>query len=203
MKIVFIRHGESTGNAGIPSHDLSQIELTDKGHLQAAMLASAWVDIPSLIATSPYLRTQLTAQPTITRFPMLPVEVLPIEEFTYLEPSRWNGTSRAKRLPHIDAFWDQADPTYQDGPGAESFDTLLARVQMTFDRINRLEPGSLVYAFSHGQFMQALRLRLMFPEWSSKQLMQRFWSFDKEHPILNAALVIAHRQESTWALVDE
>ena len=36
-----------------------------------------------------YLRTQQTAQPTIERFPEVPVAVWPIQEFTYLEPSRW------------------------------------------------------------------------------------------------------------------
>ena len=35
---------------------------------------------------------QQTAAPTIARFPGVPVEVWPIEEFTYLQPARWNGT---------------------------------------------------------------------------------------------------------------
>jgi hypothetical protein len=36
--------------------------------------------------TSPHLRTQQTTAPTIERFPDVPVEVWPIEEFTYLQP---------------------------------------------------------------------------------------------------------------------
>jgi len=31
MRATFIRHGQSTGNAGIPCHDLATIELTEKG----------------------------------------------------------------------------------------------------------------------------------------------------------------------------
>ena len=34
MRAVFIRHGQSTGNAGIPCHDLSAIELTELGPLR-------------------------------------------------------------------------------------------------------------------------------------------------------------------------
>ncbi|WP_369669940.1 histidine phosphatase family protein, partial [Enterococcus faecium] len=35
MRAIFIRHGESTGNAGVPCHDLAAIELTERGHEQA------------------------------------------------------------------------------------------------------------------------------------------------------------------------
>lgn len=81
-----------------------------------------------------------------------------MEEFTYLEPSRWNGTSRTERLPHIEAYWQTADPSYRDGPRAESFDTLLGRVETTLARLEKLPADALVYAFSHGQFMQAVRV---------------------------------------------
>jgi broad specificity phosphatase PhoE len=92
MKAIFIRHGQSTGNAGVPCTDLATIELTEKGWNQARQVAMEWTEKPSLIVTSPFLRTQQTAAPTIERFPDVPVQVWPIEEFTYLQPSRWNGT---------------------------------------------------------------------------------------------------------------
>jgi len=101
MKATFIRHGQSTGNAGLPSNDLALIELTDLGHEQARDVADGWAEAPVLIVISPYLRTQQTAAPTIARFPGVPVEVWPIEEFTYLQPSRWNGTRSVKRMPSI------------------------------------------------------------------------------------------------------
>jgi len=53
IRAIFIRHGESTGNAGIPCNDLSQIELTKKGREQAEELACNWTLIPALIVTSP------------------------------------------------------------------------------------------------------------------------------------------------------
>lgn len=121
MRAVFIRHGQSTGNAGVPCHDLASIELTELGWRQAREVARAWTEAPTLIVTSPYLRTRQTAEATIQRFPNVPVEVWPIEEFTYLQPSRWNGTRSSERMPHLERYWTDADPTYCDGDGAESF----------------------------------------------------------------------------------
>ena len=200
MQAIFIRHGESTGNAGIPCNDLSKIALTEAGHAQAAAIAAKWTEEPALIVTSPYVRTRLTAQPTLLRFPNVPVEVLPMEEFTYLEPSRWNGTSRTERLPHIEAYWNAADPLYCDGPGAESFSNLLYRVRVTLARLEKLQPDALVLAFSHGLFMQAMRVSLMFPEWNAQQTMDHFWPFNAQHPIENAGIVAARYDNASWRI---
>ena len=105
MRAIFIRHGQSTGNAGVPCDDLGAIELTELGQEQARAVAASWTQAPALIVTSPYTRTRQTAAPTIARFPGVPVEVWPIEEFTYLQPARWNGTRSAERMPHLERYW--------------------------------------------------------------------------------------------------
>ena len=61
------------------------------------------------------------------RFPDVPVEVWPIEEFTYLQPTLWNGTRSAERMPYLEHYWHEADPDYCDGDGAASFAALLRR----------------------------------------------------------------------------
>jgi len=127
MLAIFIRHGQSTGNIGIPCHDLALLELTELGWRQSREMAARWMEKPSLIVTSPYLRTQQTAAPTIERFPEVPVQVWPIQEFTYLQPSRWNGSRSAERMPAIERYWAEADTEFCDGEGAESFATLLKR----------------------------------------------------------------------------
>src|SRR3546814_5730649 len=48
--------------------------------------------------TTLFRSTRQTAAPTIARFPGVPVEVWPIEEFTYLQPARWNGTRASTAL---------------------------------------------------------------------------------------------------------
>ena len=54
MRAIFIRHGQSTGNAGVPCDDLGAIELTELGQEQAREVAASWTQAPALIVTSPY-----------------------------------------------------------------------------------------------------------------------------------------------------
>jgi broad specificity phosphatase PhoE len=175
MRAIFIRHGQSTGNAGIPCHDLALLELTDLGWQQAREVAASWTETPDLIVTSPYLRTQQTAAATIQRFPDVPVEVWPIQEFTYLQPSRWNGTLSSERMPYLERYWSEADPEFCDGEGAESFATLLDRARATLHRLAALPTESLVYVFSHGQFIQAVRSLILDSELTDREKMRKFW----------------------------
>ncbi len=200
MKVIFIRHGESTANIGIPTRDMSKIALTSAGQAQASYIAASWTSAPTLIAISPFLRTHLTALPTMARFPEVSVDVLPMEEFTYLEPSRWCDSTREQRLPYVEAYWQNADPSYQDGPGAESFSMLLLRVRQTLQRLAALPQGSLVYAFSHGLFMQVLRMHLMYPSWSDQKIMASYITTNQKNPIHNVGLIEIHLNHQQWAV---
>lgn len=175
MKAIFVRHGQSTGNAGIACNDLALIELTELGWQQARNVAEGWTEQPNLIVTSPYVRTQQTAVPTIQRFPNESVEVWPVQEFTYLEPSRWNGTLSTERMPYVVRYWQEADTAFCDGEGAESFGSLLGRAQGALNRLELLSPESLVYVFSHGQFIQAVRSLVLDAELTAEEKMQKFW----------------------------
>src|SRR3546814_14869803 len=120
MRAIFIRHGENTGNAGVPCHDLATIALTERGHEQARAVAASWTQAPALIVTSPYTRTRQTAAPTIPRFPGVQVEVWPIEEFTYLQTSRGNVQRSGERIPNRDSYCRVVDIEYFQGEGVES-----------------------------------------------------------------------------------
>lgn len=200
MRAVFLRHEQSTGNAGIPCHNLLLIELTEKGHRQAREVAAAWTEAPSLIVTSPCLRTRQAAEPTMKRFPQVPIEKWPIQEFTYLKPSRWNGTSRAWRLPHLEAYWAKADPEYCDGPGAESFATLLHRAKAALRRLKKMPESAVVYVFSHGQFMQAVRSLVLDPELSDQERMKKFWRREMPPAIRNAERIELEWKQARWQL---
>jgi len=201
VRAIFIRHGQSTGNAGIPCHDLSGIELTELGRQQSREMAASWTETPDLIVTSPFLRTQQTAAVTIERFPDVPVEVWPIQEFTYLQPSRWNGTLSSERMPYIERYWAAADPEFYDGDGAESFTTMLSRVRASLDRLETLPAESLIYVFSHGQFIQAVRSLVLDSELSDREKMQKFWG--KGSPaIANAGQVEMECREGNWTTED-
>jgi broad specificity phosphatase PhoE len=197
MRAVFIRHGQSTGNIGIPCHDQSLIELTETGWQQARDVAANWIAAPDLIVTSPYLRAQQTAQPTIERFSKVPVEVWPVQEFTYLQPDRWNGTLSVERMPHIERYWSEADPEYCDGRGAESFANLLRRAETALRRLETLPDGTLVYIFSHGQFVQAVRSLVIEQEKTEREKMPGFWNKGKA-AISNAELVSFLKEIDGW-----
>lgn len=198
MRAVFIRHGQSTGNAGVPCTDLATIELTEMGWSQARDVAASWTETPSLIVTSAYLRTRQTATPTIERFAQVPVEAWPIEEFTYLRPARWNGTPSAERMPHILRYWATADPGYCDGEGAESFATLLHRAEAALARLAVLPSPSLAYVFSHGQFIQAVRAIVTQTELDDRGKMLNFWRKGEPPAIGNAELVQLAWQAKGW-----
>jgi len=197
MRAIFIRHGQSTGNAGIPTHDLSLLELTELGWSQAREVAESWTETPNLIITSPYLRTQQTAAPTIERFFDVPVAVWPIQEFTYLQPSRWNGTLSSERMPVIERYWAEADPEYCDGPGAESFAMLRRRAEETLERLADIDEDALVYVFSHGQFIQAVRSLAINREKRDRETMRDFWQ--RGNPaIANGELVRLEWTGNLW-----
>src|SRR3546814_13401522 len=123
MRAIFIRHGQSTGNAGVPCDDLGAIELTELGQEQAREVAASWTQAPALIVTSPYTRTRPTAAPTIARFPGLPGGVWPIDEFTSLPPARWNGTPGPGPRPPLAPPWGRARPRDCRGGRGGSFAT--------------------------------------------------------------------------------
>lgn len=199
MRAIFIRHGESTANAGLASVDVASIALTERGAGQAGQLAREWTETPSLIVTSPFQRTRQTAAPTIARFPGVPVETWDIAEFTYLQPARWNGTAAADRRPHVERYWTAANPDYSDGEGAESFAGFLRRVETALARLAALPLGSLAYVFGHGQFIQAARAIVTAPDLDDAAQMRAFWRDGAPPLVANAERVGFHWQGDSWA----
>lgn len=127
------------------------------------------------------------------RFPSVPVEVWPIQKFTYLEPSRWNGTFSVERKPHIDAYWETCDQEFCDGPGAESFATLLRRAEAALPRLEASYNGSQVPLFSLGQFIHAVRMIVLYPEDAIRKGWDSFWRRDGLPSVSNGELVSISR----------
>jgi 2,3-bisphosphoglycerate-dependent phosphoglycerate mutase len=159
VNVWFIRHGESEANAGLPTTNPATTPLTERGHQQAQQVAFAFSQAPNLIVTSPYRRTQQTAQPTRERFPTVDHMEWQVQEFTYLAPKRYQNTTVDQRRPLSDAYWQQGNPLYVDGEGAESFADLMQRVQTVQQKLRQLEAEpepKFVTVFSHGRFMRAV-----------------------------------------------
>lgn len=153
LNVWLARHGESAGNAGLPARTHDSVALTERGHAQAQALADHIDRCPDLLVVSPFLRARQTAEPIATRWPQAPMEVWPIEEFSYLDPGRCRDTTVEMRRPWAAAFWERADPHHVDGPGAESFAQFLDRLRAFRQRL--IERGGFIVAVGHGQFFRA------------------------------------------------
>lgn len=191
-----IRHSESEANAGLPTVDPSITPITAKGERQAQQVAQAFTQAPNLIVTSPYYRTQQTAQPTRARFPDVPHAEWPVQEFTYLAPARYRGSTIEDRLPLSDAYWQQNDPHHRDGTGAESFADLLVRVQITQTKLIHLEE-EFVVVFSHGRFIRALVWAVLTRSTEvNHKRMRQFQSLITAFSVPNGSILKLHVQNS-------
>ena len=170
--IWLIRHGESLANTGAATQSHSDIPLTEIGHQQAQQVALILPKQPTLVVTSPFLRTQQTAEPTLRRFPQTPQVCWPIQEFTYLAPATCIGTTAIQRKERVNAYWERNDPDYVDGEGAESFNTLIGRVRDMLKCLQNTQ--GFVTVFTHGQIMLTTHLLQTYPNASPETIMNLF-----------------------------
>jgi probable phosphoglycerate mutase len=176
-KIILVRHGQSVTNAGGRAADQVSNPLTELGRAQSREFAERFDCKPTLFVVSPFLRAQQTSEPLRQRFPDVPVEEWPIHEFSFLNPALHKGTSEADREPNVVGYWQREDPAYIDGPEAESFTLFLDRAREAIRRLVARDPGGCIVIFTHGFFMQAFRLVLLFPNATDSELMANFQRF--------------------------
>jgi broad specificity phosphatase PhoE len=149
-----IRHGQSEGNIGLPALG-GTTPLTELGRRQAERVATAFTGPPDLIVASPFLRARQTAQPTVDRFPAVPLRQWPVQEFHCLPAAVTDlPVTSAALEPHERAYWQRADP-HERHPGRESFADLLDRAGALLDRLDAA-PDRFVAVFSHGTFLCAV-----------------------------------------------
>ncbi|WP_163014670.1 histidine phosphatase family protein, partial [Pseudomonas viridiflava] len=73
----------------------------------------------------------------------------------YLDPARCVNTTVAQRRDWVREYWNQANPLFVDGDGAESFIELVSRAQSFLERLEA-HPAKDIVVFSHGQFINAV-----------------------------------------------
>ena len=188
-EVWFIRHGESVSNANLPTTHPATSELTEKGQREAEYVAQAFSAKPDLIVVSPYIRAQQTAVPTISHFDPINVVEWPIEEFSYLHPEKYNGTTGHDRWPDAHAYWERMDPLEKEGGEAESFTEMLGRVRDMEERL-RQTPESFVALFSHGLFLRAfLWMTLTGYRKATSATMERYLSFSRGMSMPNGSIL--------------
>ncbi|WP_349975403.1 histidine phosphatase family protein [Pseudomonas sp. WHRI 8519] len=202
--IRLVRHGESAANAGAASHDHASIPLTEKGLQQAQRVANSITQRPSLIVASPFSRAQATAAKSTSLFPLVPVEIWPIEEFTYLEPSKCANTTVIERKAWVDRYWANADPAYVDGFGAESFLEFVGRARSLLDQL-AANPAEDILIFSHGQFLNLVAWLIeREPAQIDCQAMIEWRRYEIDHHVPNGCgyMISRGHGDSLWVLGD-
>ncbi|ORX81096.1 phosphoglycerate mutase-like protein [Anaeromyces robustus] len=189
-EIWIIRHGQSLANSGEKTSIPSTIPLSPIGHQQAEKLLTQVINKPELIVVSPYLRTQQTSKPVCNKYNDTPVETWPIQEFTYIEPSRCCNTTTEERRPLVLEYWKKRDPYYQDGENAESFFMLYERVRSMFKKLKELDENKYHYIvlFCHGQFMRATQVYVENPNFTIEEAMNAYCDKTEKSEIKNTQI---------------
>ena len=200
LNIWFIRHAQSQANAGERTADPALIELTAMGREQGSHLTDLFSRAPDLLVASPYLRARQTAQFVADKHPQVPLEIWPVQEFTYLDRQRCLNTTLAERIPMAREYWDRNDPNYVDGEGPESFAGMMGRVDDMWKRLLAGYDDKWVVVFSHAIFIRAALWHWMGgSERVSEAGMKRFRSFLRAYSIPNGALLKARYDGEFWA----
>jgi alpha-ribazole phosphatase len=188
--LYFIRHGQSTANAGGITLDNKIIPLSDLGLIQAKKLANEQLNVlptqPSAVYTSSYLRTQQTAAP-YCKAVNIPAKIHPIfHEFTNIDPALLQGMTGDERWPFIKAYWDKADPYQREGVYAETFIEFDARVSEFMNQLHQFENNSVF--FGHGLFFSLLIWKNLGFKVNNSASMTAFRHFQLALPMPNCAI---------------
>ena len=191
-RIFIVRHAESAANAGGRTADPATIPITEIGARQAQQVANIISARPAVVVVSRYLRTVQTATPLLKRYPGVPVESWPVEEFTYLDIAACAGTTYAEREDLRDAYWGRCDPLWADGPCCESFTDFIIRVRSFERELGVRNADETVVVFTHGLIMQALLwLQQHSSENSNRAAMKDFDGFRRSVLVPNCAILRA------------
>lgn len=147
--IWLIRHGESQSNVGEITNCPHLVGLSSRGELQACEIANMVTRKPDLVIYTPYIRTLQSAKPLLKKFPAVTTEEWPLQEFTYLNPKKYHGTTRNDRKAEKLNYWQKLDPAYSDGDGAESYYDYIARIEKGINQLKTQKGYVVVYTHGH------------------------------------------------------
>jgi broad specificity phosphatase PhoE len=201
--ITFVRHGQSTANAGGVTMAHDAIPLTPLGHRQAQALAAALHIQPARILVSGYSRTHGTARPFCDKLGLV-AQVEPLlNEFSTIDPALMQGMDGAQRRPLADAYWQAADPQQRLGAQAETYVEFDQRVGTFVRQLDGLPDQTVV--FGHGMWMGLLVWKLLGFTSADSLAMQAFRGFQLGLPMPNCAVYrVQEAAPGVWrAQVDE
>jgi alpha-ribazole phosphatase len=184
--IYFVRHGESTANAGGITMAHDAIPLSAKGLKQGIEVVRHLPNEPSLVLTSGFYRAQQTAK-VYSEITKTTPKIEPLlNEFSCVDASLLTGLNGAQRKPFVTNYWHEPTLTKRMGENADNFSEFTARVNNFLEKMQDLPHQTVV--FGHGMWMGFLVWRCLGFECNSNEQMSLFRKFQTGLPMHNCAI---------------
>ena len=184
--IYFVRHAQSTANAGGVTVAHADIPLSELGRRQAELVADLLDIEPKLLLSSTYGRAIETARP-FSEKTGCPITLHPLlHEFSALDATLIDGMVTAQRRPMADAYWSQANPDLRHGPGSETFREFEARVATFQVELPELPEDTVL--FGHGIWFGLLYWKLLGFSADDSAGMRAFRHFQRGLPMPNCVV---------------
>jgi probable phosphoglycerate mutase len=155
-RLYFIRHAEAEGNVKRIFHGHTDSDLTEKGHIQAQMLARNIKDLPvDKIYSSDLTRTMKTAS-YISKIKGLDIEI--DRNLREINGGQWENMSWNElplKWPEEYYLWENK-PHLHTMPGGETMKEFYVRLSSCIDNITRDNPGKNLCIVTHGAAIRAL-----------------------------------------------
>jgi len=159
-KLVIVRHAEAVGNKIREFHGWTDEGITEKGRLQASIVAERLKNIPvDVIYSSSMKRTMETAR-YIAEVKNLPI--IPVDDLKEINGGLWEGmtwSELAHKYPDEYDIWENK-PHLLQMPEGESMKSFQQRVVTAVMRILEREAGKNILIVTHGTVIRVLLCRL-------------------------------------------
>ena len=184
--IYFIRHGESVSNAGGVTMEHHAIPLSDKGILQAQLVADTLAIKPSQVLTSELIRTQITAQPYCDKH-QVNFQINPLlNEIHAVSYELIEGMMGQQRRQIAQQYWSEGDIHKRMGKQADTFTEFRDRVDGFINEMPNLENNTVI--FGHGIWFGLLTWKLLGFEVIDNLTMKAFRRFQSGLPLANGII---------------
>jgi len=155
-RLIIVRHAEAVGNKIREFHGWTDEGITEKGKLQASIVAERLKNMPvDVIYSSSMKRTMETAR-YIAEAKNLPV--IPVDDLKEINGGLWEGmtwSELARKYPNEYDTWENK-PHIHQMPGGESMECFQKRVVSAVMRILEKEAGKNILIVTHGTVIRAL-----------------------------------------------
>lgn len=198
--IYFVRHGQSTANAGGLTMAHAEIPLSPLGELQAQAVADELLAHrpalpthirPPTVLVSSMRRTQQTARPFCSQLGLSPVVHPGLDEFSVIDPALIAGLRGDQRKPFVKAYWDEANPHRRLGDQADTFLEFEGRVRDVlvedFEADLCTDAADAV-VFGHGIWLAMLIWQMLGYRSTDADGMRAFRRFQQSLPMPNCAV---------------